>query len=1043
MPPSASTLIALASPSFIALFLLPHTVALVLKLALSLSHSPRSIFHRPYYHKATFTLPALSSFLYAVGGVFSLLGIARYTQDGAESSLERGFRVAQGATQAIGRFGVIVCLLILLSTFGPRSNKRSSRAHLAPFTTIIVAILFALGLASLTLSVYLSIALSNRDVSTATPIHILSITQPSLLLATLLLTLVTFVLLFALFNVAAAISRPDQNRGSFAEDFLASKATQYGVRPTSTATFPPPRLLRHLHYSSTIFKIAPRIVAVTLMGLLGAGLQLADQLLDRDMLDVEHIGLSIGRAVCEVVWIGGVVQIFYSLCQPRPKAQRTHTTEADEDPNSNPHLPPSSSGHHLLHARHQNQSPSLSPLSQDSHRDSAASTTLPHTPATPAFPVAPKSTLFDGIPPSSTESGSQSFHYNHYGSTANANGGIPTLPASSSTMNALGGGGGGSVVGSLTYFATLSEELLALRTDDPFSSPPPGTVVLPKLPPSGTVRRRRGVVVGKAETEARPATAPVSAKPKTKTRPRRSSTSGSLSDGWKPGDESNPIAPESSGGPCSKKAKTAVAGEGAKLTKRTSAKPTFSRRPFNKRRRSGGVGKVKKEAPAETTTTNNRVLHFGDLPSLVPGATRPRPPRNPIPRFSQQIEGVNSLGLIVDDHQPMQQLPPPGPEDARQPTFIALDTTADDTRLLKSVVANALGLNRHQHIQYLEPPSAAAAAVLPQEAVSRADCGVDGGGGDREHPSGSTTPTPQRQEDARLTPRGASPTPESNGSPLRQVTGQKEFKFTTLVDSPTSLESGPHVPFPDPTTIYQRPDFEGPSMLHNPTAALLETFPRTPSFADAAMSLTSSSAASDVQTQPTLSPAHTNSSSFMRTTFNPPSSFEPSAPIDIPAAGPSAAARNLYRRRGLSTSILEATRAIPIVPTPGGGGRGARLHKPNSNSYDAARVRAHLLMAGAEQRQDTATDETNRNTAGLGRNSTERLWSTRILREPAPTGGPARAQQLPPPPPSIGSLDLPLLHSRFSDPTTTGTGSSGGRTCSTAGVDAGSESSFK
>ncbi|KAG8946824.1 hypothetical protein FRC04_011371 [Tulasnella sp. 424] len=652
MPFSPSTLIALASPSFIALLLLPHTAALVLKLALSLSHSPRSIFHRPYYHKATFTLPALSSFLHAVGGVFSLLGIARYTQDDVESSLERGFTVAQEATQAIGRFGVIVCLLILLSTFGPRSNKRSSRAHTAPFTTIIVAILLALGLASLTLSVYLSFALSNRDVSTTTRIRILAITQPSLLLATLLLTLVTFALLFALFNVAAAISRPDQNRGSFAEDFVAFKATQYGVRPTSTATFPPPRLLRHLHYSSTIFKISPRIVAVTLVGLVGAALQLADRLLDRDVLDDAHMGLSIGGAVCEVVWIGGVVQIFtvrfaftpvlgQRLCQPRPETQRMHTTEADEDPNSNPHLPPSSSGRHLLHARPKNQSPSLSPLSQDSHRDSAASTALPHTPATPAFPIASKSALYDGIPPGSTESGSQSYHHNHYGT------------------------------------------------------------------------------------------------------------------------------------------------------------------------------------------------------------------------------------------------------------------------------------------------------------------------------------------------------------------------------------------------------------------ALLETFPRTPSLADASMSITSSSAASDVQTQPTLSPAQTNSSSFMRTTFNPPSSFEASAPIDIPAAGPSAAARTLYRRRGLSTSILEATRAIPIVPPSSGGGRGARLHKPNSNSYDAARVRAHLLMAGAEQRQDTATDETNRNAAGLGRNSTERLWSTRILREPAPTGGPARAQQLPPPPPSMGSLDLPLLHSRFSDPTTTGTGSSGGRTSSTAGVDAGSESSFK
>ncbi|KAG8950881.1 hypothetical protein FRC04_007113 [Tulasnella sp. 424] len=170
-----------------------------------------------------------------------------------------------------------------------------------------------------------------------------------------MLILVTFVLLFALFNVAAAVSRPDQNRGNFAEEFLASKATQYGVRPTSTATFPPSRLLRNLHYSSTIFTIGPRIVAATLVVLVGAGIQRDDRLLDWYILDDVHMGQSSGRAVCEVVWIGAVVQIFYGQYQPRPKAQRNNNTEPDKDPKSNPHLPPSSSGQHLLHARARNQ----------------------------------------------------------------------------------------------------------------------------------------------------------------------------------------------------------------------------------------------------------------------------------------------------------------------------------------------------------------------------------------------------------------------------------------------------------------------------------------------------------------------------------------------------------------------------------------------------------------------------------------------------------------------------------------------------------------
>ncbi|KAG8972599.1 hypothetical protein FRC05_009709 [Tulasnella sp. 425] len=482
------------------------------------------------------------------------------------------FTVAQGATQAIGRFGVIVCLLVLPSPFGPRSNKRSSRAHLAPFTTIIVAILFALGLASLTLSIYLSFALS-------TPLRILSITQPSFLFTTLLLTLVTFALLFALFNFAAAISRPDQNRGSFAEDFLASKATQHSVRPSSTATSP---LLAssvvfttRLPSSGSLLESSPSRSWVWSEPV--SNLTLANRRLDRDMLDVVHIGLSIGRAVCEVAWVGRVVQIFY---------------------------------------------------------------------ATPTFPVASKSALHDGIPPGSTESGSPSCHLNHHVSVANTNGGILTLPPSYSTRIALEGGG--SVGGSITYFATLSEELLALRTVDPV--------------------RRRGVVVAKTKAEACPATAAVymSAKPKTKARPRRSSTSGSLSDVLKDSDESDLAAPDSSRGPSSKKARTRRRGM---------------------RRRSGGVGKVKKEVPAEAT--NNRVPHFGDLPSLVLGATRPRPPRNLIPRLSQQIdtpgpltrgpareEGVNSLGLIVDDRQSMPRLPPPGLEDAHNLTFIAFNATA-------------------------------------------------------------------------------------------------------------------------------------------------------------------------------------------------------------------------------------------------------------------------------------------------------------------------------------------------------------------------------
>lgn len=153
----------------------------------------------------------------------------------------------------------IVCLYVLLSTFGPRSNKTSSQAHLVPFVTFIAAILFAdLGLACMSnlkqirrskLSLMLrsamcdastvSVYFSDREFPLQRLFAFSQSPSPPFSLAPLFLTIVTFVVLFALLNVAAAASCPDQNRGSVTEDYLATK----GLRTASDPSRPPLFLL--------------------------------------------------------------------------------------------------------------------------------------------------------------------------------------------------------------------------------------------------------------------------------------------------------------------------------------------------------------------------------------------------------------------------------------------------------------------------------------------------------------------------------------------------------------------------------------------------------------------------------------------------------------------------------------------------------------------------------------------------------------------------------------------------------------------------------
>ncbi|KIO23866.1 hypothetical protein M407DRAFT_26731 [Tulasnella calospora MUT 4182] len=726
-------------------------------------------------------------------------------------------------------------------------------------------------------------------------------------------------------------------------------------------------------------------------------------------LSAEVVGAA--RCACADLHSPSLVHTHSVLCKPRPKIQRTHT-EADDDPAStNPRLRPSSSGNHLLQARND-------PASSSS--PGSALTTLPHTPATPTFPAAPKDTLRNEIFPS----GAVQEHH-HCGHVANTGGYVPTDLETGSNPGFDGAAVGGP---GTKLSATVSEEFLALCTDDSFSSPPPGTVVLLKVLSGTSVRKRKGAaVVPKATSET---TAPAaSATPKSRARPQTSSSDDVLADGWKDSDEGALLASNSGFGSSSKKARTVAAREDvysahdgrihAKLSKRSSRKPTFSRRPSNKRRRSGGISKSKKETPA-VETTSGVASPFGGVPSVVSGTARPPPPRSPVARPSRPVEETNSLGLIMQDHRSMSGPSMPG-QDSRQFTSTACNATPQ--------------------IQYLDP----AAAALPREAGLRADYGVDGVVGaseERDRRSGSTTPTPQSRGDTGQTPRGRSPTSKSNAPPSMHQERRKDFKFTTVIDSSVSTGPGSPVPVPRPV-IYQHPAFDRPARLLDPTVALLESFPHTISLADASLSIGSLPSASDLANQSTPSP-YEHQNPFMLTN-DPPSSFEASAPIDIPATR--TAARNHHMRRAPSTSILKAARAMPIVSFLGGappaaGGPG-KLPKPNSSSYDAARTGAHALMTGAEVEphyQQSNAPQIHYNGNGVTNNL--RLWSRRVLGEPAPTNTGARGE-LQVPPTSMSSPGLPLLKSRFSDLTTTGTGSSGDGTSSTGGADAGSESSFK
>ncbi|KAG9016338.1 hypothetical protein FRB90_003243 [Tulasnella sp. 427] len=933
--PEASKLIALASPSFIALFLLPYTFTLSLRLTPALHHPPRSTFRIPFYPRPTFILPALASFLYGIGGLCSLLSLPRYVDGASQSSLERGAITAQGVTQTIGRLGVTALALYLAA-----SNSSTARTH-----------------------------------------RVLSIIHLSFLLATLLIIALTFTLLSVLFSFADALSHHDPELDHSDSTSGCFEACNYGARSASIVTFPPPRMLRHIHYSKTISHNVPRILIVTLLGVLGAALRLGNILLNHEILDVTHIGLTIGSALSETLWVAGVVNIFYDLCTPHPKVHHIHI-DAEEGPSSsaNPHLPTSSSGNRLRPAYPAYLATPPSPLSPSCHEEaSSASTTLPHTPVTPNISVpTPKApSVLDGLSPSSTESAG-SLHRHLIDQRA------------ATTATAPGVVHPGADIGghSVTQLANLSEELLILRTPDPFSSPPPGTVVLPRVSPSSSASRKKRKAVtsstksGGASGAPNPATTP----PRAKVRPKRSVSTEVLSDGWKgmdvqelqPGITTTASPPEDPA-PSSKRARTTSesAQGSSKPSKRSPSKPIFSRRSSSKRRlaRQGRTN-----WPEAVDATNAAPLNRA--PSLVPGTTRPRPHRSPIPeqhRFNDSFptHPANPHADLVGLHPiaPDGQQISIGTRDQRPPAQTEMEMKEE---LLTSVVTNALLLDHlNQQIAYRHP---ATALTLPQNANQQAHTTSEEG----NSPSGSITPRPPSGgENDEVTPRCVTPAVADSTF----ANSKEDFN----AEPSNSTDAGPQIAF------------SGHQLGQSPVQRLLEPIDIVPPprrFISFDASLPS---ASEIQNMPTPSP-YLQALHNMRT-VNPPSSFEPSAPIDIPAA------RRNHHRRTPTTSILDVGKIR--VESPSEMSRRMRMHR-GSSSYDDARARS-----------------THGSGANVGRNlngSLARLWSTRLLRNPGA---------------SNSAPQIPALKSRFSDTTASGTVSSGGMTSSPGGVDAGSESSYK
>ncbi|KAG9016337.1 hypothetical protein FRB90_003242 [Tulasnella sp. 427] len=236
---------------------------------------------------------------------------------------------------------------------------------------------------------------------------------------------------------------------------------------------------------------------------MGAALQLGNILFNRNILDVTHI----------------------DLCTPHLKSHHIHiATEEGPSSSANSQLPASSSGNRLRPAHPAYIATLPSPLSPSRHEGaSSASTTLPHTPVTPniSVPIPEAPSTLDDLSPSSTESAG-CLHRHLIDQRAAT---TVTAPGAVHPESNVGGH-------SVTQLANRSEELLILRTPDPFLSPPPGTVVLPRVSPSsGTSRKKRKEVASSTRSEGASG-APTAARspPRPKVRPKRSVSTEVLSD---------------------------------------------------------------------------------------------------------------------------------------------------------------------------------------------------------------------------------------------------------------------------------------------------------------------------------------------------------------------------------------------------------------------------------------------------------------------------------------------------------------------------------
>ncbi|KAG8918354.1 hypothetical protein FRC01_001905 [Tulasnella sp. 417] len=141
-------------------------------------------------------------------------------------------------------------------------------------------------------------------------------------------------------------------------------------------------------------------------------------------------------------------------------------------------------------------------------------------------------------------------------------------------------------------------------------------------------------------------------------------------------------------------------------------------------------------------------------------------PQPPV-RLPRRAGEINSPGLVVHDHGfiPDPSAPSQNPRQLAATALNATSVTNDNERF---VLMSALGLKRHQLLQYLDP---AAVAILPRQAGLSADYSIDGvRGGQRK----GTAEAARRRTPRNVEKRPDQPREDAARFPVSAALGEME-----------------------------------------------------------------------------------------------------------------------------------------------------------------------------------------------------------------------------------------------------------------------------